>query len=155
IGLSCNKFLAKVASDLDKPRGFAVLGSTDAAAFLAPRPVTQIFGIGKVAEKRFARDGLRTVGDLARLGEQELVRRYGGEGARLWRLAHGMDDRPVDADRETKSVSAETTFDEDLADFRPLELRLWRLAERVSSRLKVQELAGRTVTLKLKTADFR
>ena len=154
IGLSCNKFLAKIASDLDKPRGFAVLGAAEAAAFLAPRPVTQIFGVGKAAEKRLASDGLRTVGDLARLGEMALTRRYGAEGARLSRLARGIDDRPVKSERETKSVSAETTFERDLASFRPLELRLWRLAERVSARLKAQGLAGRTVTLKLKTADF-
>jgi DNA polymerase-4 len=155
IGLSCNKFLAKIASDLDKPRGFAVLGSAEAAAFLAPRPVTQIFGVGKAAERRLARDGLRTVGDLARQGEAELMRRYGAEGARLWRLSRGVDARAVQAERDTKSVSAETTFDRDLADFRALELKLWRLSERVSARLKAQELAGRTVTLKLKTADFR
>jgi len=155
IGLSCNKFLAKIASDLDKPRGFAVLGGGEASAFLAPRPVTQIFGVGKVAQARLARDGLRTVGDLQRLGEIELTRRYGGEGARLAQLAHGIDDRKVHADREAKSVSAETTFNEDVADFRPLELRLWRLTERVSYRLKAKEIAGATVTLKLKTADFR
>jgi DNA polymerase-4 len=155
IGLACNKFLAKIASDLDKPRGFAVLGAAEAAAFLAPRPVTQIFGVGKATEKRLASDGMRTVGDLARRGETEMTRRYGAEGARLARLARGIDDRPVKSERETKSVSAETTFDRDLASFRPLELRLWQLAERVSARLKAQDLAGRTVTLKLKTADFR
>ena len=155
IGLSCNKFLAKVASDLDKPRGFKVLGRAEAAAFLAPRPVTQIFGVGKVSQARLAKEGLATVGDLQRLGETELLRRYGSEGARLYRLAHGLDDRPVRSDRETKSVSAETTFDRDIADFRPLELRLWRLSERVSARLKDNDLAGTTVTLKLKTADFR
>ena len=155
IGLSCNKFLAKIASDLDKPRGFAVLGGTEAAAFLAPRPVTLIFGVGKMAQQRLARDGLRTIGDLQRAGESELRRRYGLEGARLARLARGLDDRPVRAEREAKSISAETTFDRDIADFRPLELRLWRLAEKVSARLKTNELAGSTVTLKLKTADFR
>jgi DNA polymerase IV len=155
VGLSCNKFLAKIASDLDKPRGFAVLGGTEAAAFLAPRPVTQIFGVGKAAQARFARDGITTVGDLQRLGEIELMRRYGSEGTRLYRLAHGRDERPVRSDRETKSVSAETTFDDDIADFRPLELRLWQLAEKVSARLKHKGLAGTTVTLKLKTADFR
>jgi DNA polymerase-4 len=155
VGLSCNKFLAKIASDLDKPRGFAVLGGAEAAAFLAPRPVTQIFGVGKAAQARLARDGLRTVGDLQRLDQAELMRRYGAEGTRLWRLARGLDERPVRAEREAKSVSAETTFEHDLAGFRPLELKLWGLAERVSARLKAQELAGRTVTLKLKTADFR
>jgi DNA polymerase-4 len=155
IGLSCNKFLAKIASDLDKPRGFAVLGGAEAAGFLAPRPVSLIFGVGKVTQARLERDGLRTVGDLARSGETELMRRYGGEGQRLFRLAHGRDDRPVQAERETKSVSAETTFEHDIADVRPLEQRLWRLSEKVSARLKASELAGSTVTLKLKTADFR
>jgi DNA polymerase IV len=155
IGLSSNKFLAKIASDLDKPRGFAVLGGTDAAAFLAPKPVSLIFGVGKMAQQRLARDGLRTIGDLQRAGETELRRLYGAEGVRLARLAYGLDDRPVKAEREAKSISAETTFDHDIADFRPLELRLWRLAEKVSARLKASELAGTTVTLKLKTADFR
>jgi DNA polymerase-4 len=155
IGLSCNKFLAKIASDLDKPRGFAILGDSEAAAFLAPKPVSLIFGVGKVAQQRLASDGFRTIGDLQRAGESELVRRYGAEGARLARVARGLDERKVNADREVKSISAETTFDDDIADFRPLELRLWRLTERVSARLKANKLAGSTVTLKLKTADFR
>jgi DNA polymerase IV len=155
IGLSSNKFLAKIASDLDKPRGFAVLAAEEAAQFLAPKPVTVIFGVGKMAEQRLARDGFRLIGDLQRAGERELARRYGAEGARLARLACGLDDRPVKADREAKSISAETTFDRDLCEFRPLELRLWRLTEKVSARLKANVLAGSTVTLKLKTADFR
>ncbi len=155
IGLSRNKFLAKIASDLDKPRGFAVLGTTEAPGFLATKPVTQIFGVGKAAESRFARDGVRTIADLQQLGSAELARRYGTEGARLARLASGIDDRPVRPSREAKSISAETTFVRDLADFRPLELHLWRLTERVSARLKAQQLAGSTVNLKLKTADFR
>ncbi len=155
IGLSCNKFLAKIASDLDKPRGYAVLGRGEASAFLAPRPVSLIYGVGKMAQQRLARDGVRLIGDLQRLSEAELTRRYGAEGTRLTRLAHGVDERPVRSDRETKSVSAETTFDRDIADFRPLELRLWRLAEKVSGRLKASDLAGSSVTLKLKTADFQ
>jgi DNA polymerase-4 len=155
IGLSSNKFLAKIASDLDKPRGFAVLGGGEAAAFLAPKPVALIFGVGRIAQQRLARDGLHTIGDLQRAGESELRRRYGAEGVRLFRLARGLDDRPVHAEREAKSISAETSFDRDIADFRPLELRLWRLSEKVSSRLKANTLAGSTVTLKLKSADFR
>jgi DNA polymerase-4 len=155
IGLSCNKFLAKIASDLDKPRGFAAIGGHEAAAFLAAKPVTQIFGVGKVAQARLAAEGFRTVGDLQRASEVDLIRRYGTEGARLARLARGIDDRPVRAERETKSISAETTFDQDIAEFRQLELRLWRLSEKVSARLKASALAGATVTLKLKTADFR
>ena len=155
IGLSCNKFLAKIASDLDKPRGFAVLGQAEAAAFLAAKPVTFIFGVGKASQTRLARDGLRTIADLQRADENDLMRRYGGEGARLWRLARGLDERPVIATRETKSVSAETTFDRDVADFRPLERHLWALTEEVSARLKAKKLAGATVTVKLKTADFK
>jgi DNA polymerase-4 len=117
--------------------------------------VTLIFGVGKMSQQRLARDGLHTVGDLARSGERELRRRYGAEGARLARLSRGFDDRPVKPDRETKSISAETTFDRDIADFRPLELHLWQLCEKVSARLKHSALAGSSITLKLKTADFR
>ncbi len=155
VGLSCNKFLAKVASDLDKPRGFAVLGAAEAPAFLAPKPVTFIFGVGKATQSRLAREGLRTVADLQRADETELMRRFGSEGLRLARLSRGIDARAVSAERETKSVSAETTFAQDLASRQALERRLWTLAERVSARLKAKELAGCTVTLKLKTADFR
>jgi len=155
IGLSANKFLAKVASDLDKPRGFAVLGPSEAAAFLAPKPVSFIFGVGKVSAARYARDGFQRIADLQRAGETTLMRRYGDEGRRLARLAYGIDARKVSANRETKSVSAETTFDRDIADFRALERILWRQVEEVSARLKAKALAGSTVTLKLKSADFR
>jgi DNA polymerase-4 len=155
IGLSGNKFLAKVASDLDKPRGFAVLGGGEAAAFLASKPVSFIFGVGKVSAAHYARDGFHRIADLQRVSEAELFRRYGEEGRRLARLARGLDDRTVSADRETKSVSSETTFERDLSDFRALEKILWGLTEEVSARLKTKELAGATVTLKLKTADFK
>ena len=155
IGLSCNKFLAKIASDLDKPRGFAVLGQSEAAAFLAAKPVSFIFGVGKASAARYARDGFLRVADLQRASENELMRRYGEEGRRLWRLARGIDARQVSADRDTKSVSSETTFERDIGEFRALERILWGLAEEVSSRLKTKQLAGSTVTLKLKTADFK
>jgi DNA polymerase-4 len=155
IGLSCNKFLAKIASDLDKPRGFAVLGEKEAAGFLASRPVSMIFGVGQVTQARLGRDGYRTIADLQRADPGDLMRRYGEEGLRLSRLSRGIDARRVSPDRETKSVSSETTFDTDISDFRPLEKRLWQLTEKVSARLKASELAGTTVTLKLKTADFR
>jgi DNA polymerase-4 len=155
IGLSCNKFLAKIASDLDKPRGFAVLNIAEAAAFLAPKPVSFIFGVGQASAARLARDGFHHIADLQRASEIDLMRRYGDEGRRLARLARGIDGRSVSADRETKSVSSETTFERDIADFRALERILWNLAEEVSARLKDKNLAGATVTLKLKTADFR
>jgi DNA polymerase-4 len=155
IGLSCNKFLAKIASDLDKPRGFAVLNQSEAPAFLAPKPVSFIFGVGKASAARYARDGFHRIADLQRAGEIDLARRYGEEGRRLARLACGIDARLVSADRETKSVSSETTFDRDIGEFRALERILWGLAEEVSARLKAKALAGATVTLKLKTADFK
>jgi DNA polymerase-4 len=155
IGLSCNKFLAKVASDIDKPRGFAVLGARDAPAFLGSKPVGFIFGVGAVSAARYARDGFNRIADLQRAGEMELLRRYGEEGRRLSRLAHGIDERKVDPARETKSISSETTFERDIADFRTLERILWNLTEEVSARLKHNELAGATITLKLKTADFK
>ena len=155
IGLSCNKFLAKIASDLDKPRGFAVLGGSEAQAFLAPKPVSFIYGVGKASAAQLSRDGFARIADLQRASEIDLMRRYGEEGRRLARLARGIDARNVNAERETKSVSSETTFERDIADFRALERILWGLAEEVSARLKKKELAGLTVTLKLKTADFK
>jgi len=155
IGLASNKFLAKIASDLDKPRGFAVIGQGEAMSFLADKPVSLIYGVGKVAAQRLAKDGIRLIADLQRADERELMRRYGVEGQRLARLSHGVDTRAVNPERERKSVSAENTFERDIASFRPLEKRLWAAAEDVSDRLKEKRLAGSTVTLKLKTADFR
>ncbi|HET9414080.1 MAG TPA: DNA polymerase IV [Pseudolabrys sp.] len=155
IGLSANKFLAKIASDLDKPRGFAVLGATEAVSFLASKPVGFIYGVGAVSAAKLAADGFRTIADLQRADEHDLMRRYGEEGLRLWRLARGIDGRSVNPERDTKSVSAETTFNHDISEFRPLEQYLWDLTERVSARLKANALAGSTVTLKLKSADFK
>lgn len=155
VGLSENKFLAKIASDLDKPRGFSVLDAAEACAFLAPKPVGFLWGIGKASEARLRRDGFAVIADLQRADETTLMRRYGAEGLRLSRLARGIDRRRVTPDREAKTVSAETTFEEDIAAFRTLERHLWSLTEKVSGRLKAKSLAGATVTLKLKTADFR
>jgi DNA polymerase-4 len=155
IGLSANKFLAKIASDLDKPRGFAVLSQEEAVSFLAPRPVGFIWGVGKASAARLEQDGYRTISDLQRAEETDLMKRYGVEGRRLWRLARGIDDRSVNPERETKSVSSETTFNEDIASYKPLEKLLWQLSERVSARLKASGIAGGTITLKLKSADFR
>ncbi len=155
IGLSANKFLAKIASDLDKPRGFAVLGQDEAAAFLAPKPVGFIYGVGAVSAAKLAADGYRLIADLQRAEQHDLMRRYGEEGARLWHLARGIDMRAVDPQRDTKSISAETTFERDIGEFRRLEQTLWELTEKVSARLKANALAGSTVTLKLKSADFK
>jgi DNA polymerase-4 len=132
-----------------------VIGQAESAAFLADKPVSLIYGVGKVAAQRLAKDNIRIIADLQRADERELMRRYGAEGQRLWRLARGIDAREVDPVRERKSVSAENTFERDIASFRPLEKRLWAAAEEVSERLKEKRLCGSTVTLKLKTADFR
>ena len=155
IGLSYNKFLAKIASDLDKPRGFAVIGRAEARAFLADKPVGLLWGVGAAMQRRLARDGITLIGQLARLDEATLTARYGKIGKRLAMCARGEDDRPVDPERETKSISSETTLDEDLSDPASLRPILWRLTETVARRLKKAGLAGGGVTLKLKTADFR
>jgi DNA polymerase-4 len=155
VGLSVNKFLAKIASDLDKPRGFATLDQDDAVAMLADRPVSFIYGVGPATAEKLSQRGFRKISDLQRADETDLMKQFGGEGRRLWRLARGIDDRLVVADRGAKTISNETTFNEDIRDYATLEKILWRLSEKVSSRLKSSELSGTTVTLKLKTADFR
>jgi DNA polymerase-4 len=155
IGLSFNKFLAKIASDLEKPRGFSVIGEAEALSFLAGKPVSLIWGVGKAMQARLAADGVRTIGNLQRMGEADLMRRYGSMGARLARLAQARDSRSVEPHGEAKSVSAETTFNEDTADAHVLKAILRSLSEKVSRRLKRSGLAGLTVTLKLKTTDFR
>lgn len=155
IGLSYCKFLAKVASDLDKPRGFSVIGRAEATGFLAPQPVTLIWGVGRAFAAALERDGLRTVGQLQQIERAELIRRYGSMGNRLWQLARGVDERRVDPGQDAKSVSAETTFDTDIAALDELVPVLRTLSEKVSARLKKGRLAGSTVVLKLKTAQFR
>ncbi len=155
VGLSCNKFLAKIASDMDKPRGFAALAQDEARAMLAEKPVGFIFGVGPATQERLIQRGFRTIADLQRADESELMKQFAAEGRRLWRLARGIDDRRVVPDRGAKTISSETTFESDIRDFATLEKTLWRLSEKVSSRLKSSELAGSTITLKLKTADFR
>jgi len=155
VGLSCNKFLAKIASDMDKPRGFAALDQNEARLMLADKPVGFIFGVGPATQERLSQRGFRIIADLQRADEAELIKQFSTEGRRLWRLARGIDDRRVVADRGAKTISSETTFETDIRDFASLERTLWRLSEKVSSRLKSSELAGTTITLKLKTADFR
>lgn len=155
IGLSYCKFLAKVASDLQKPRGFSVIGQREALDFLAPRPVTTIWGVGKAFAATLERDGIRTIGQLQTMEEAELMRRYGTMGQRLYRLSRGIDDREVHLNDAAKSVSAETTFFDDIARFDDLVPLLRSLSEKVAWRLKKSAIAGNTVVLKLKTADFK
>ena len=154
-GLSYCKFLAKIASDMRKPRGFSVIGEAEAVGFLADQPVTLIWGVGKAFAATLERDGIRTIGQLQGMDRGDLMRRYGTMGDRLHRLSRGQDDRRVQPDQDAKSVSAETTFDIDLAAMTDLVPVLRALSEKVSARLKKAGIAGRTVVLKLKTQDFK
>ena len=155
VGLSHNKFLAKIASDLEKPRGFSVIGRVETMDFLADKPVGILWGVGAATRDRLARDGIRTIADIRRRDRRDLSRRHGGMGERLWQLAHGQDARPVSGRSGVKSISNETTFGTDIAAADTLDGHLWRLAEKVSDRAKAKGLAGRTVVLKLKRADHR
>jgi DNA polymerase-4 len=154
-GLSYCKFLAKIASDFRKPRGFSVIGEAEAVGFLAEQPVTLIWGVGKAFAATLERDGIRLISQLQKLERADLMRRYGSMGDRLYHLSRGQDERAVHADRDAKSVSAETTFDIDLASPGDLIPVLRALSEKVSARLKKSGIAGRTVVLKLKTQDFK
>ncbi|MBY8977864.1 DNA polymerase IV [Rhodobacteraceae bacterium NNCM2] len=155
VGLSHNKYLAKIASDLDKPRGFSVIGRAETVSFLAPRPVRSIWGVGPSLAGKLEADGYQTNADLAAADPSELMKRYGKMGKRLHELSRGHDLRRVDASSGAQSISSETTFDTDLGARDPLIGHLWRLAVRTSDRAKAKEVAGRTVTLKLKTAKFQ
>ena len=155
VGLSHNKFLAKIASDLDKPRGFSIIGRAETEAFLRPKPVRIIWGVGTAAQAALEKAGIRTINDLLRWDRTDLTARFGSMGDRLWHLARGQDTRRVNRDEKLKSISKETTFFEDTADPDLLDGHLWRLAEQVSDRAKAKRLAGKTVTLKLKRADFQ
>lgn len=155
IGLSHNKFLAKVASDLDKPRGFSVIGRAETADFLRDKPVRLIWGVGQQAQASLEKAGVRTFSDLLRWEKTDLVARFGSMGERLWHLARGEDHRRVSAHAPVKSISNETTFGEDTADVDILDGHIWRLAENVADRAKAKDKAGRVVTLKLKRANHR
>ena len=155
VGLSGNKFLAKLASELDKPRGFAVIGMAEARSFLRDKPISMMRGAGKVMQARLERDGIVTIGQLQDGDPRELAHRYGATGLWLHRMANAQDSRRVDPGGEMKTISSETTFDKDLATLAELETVLWRQAERVSARAKDHGLAGKTIVLKLKTSDFR
>ena len=155
IGLSYNKFLAKLASDLDKPRGYAVIGRAEAKTFLRDKTVAFIRGAGKALVAKLAKDGITRIAQLQDAEPKTLAARYGSTGLWLYRLAHAEDARTVDPSGERKSISSETTFFEDVSAYQELENILWRQAERVSAHAKSSELGGRTVVLKLKTANFR
>lgn len=155
IGLSHNKFLAKVASDLDKPRGFSVIGKAETNSFLLDKPIGLIWGVGAVAKESLGKAGIQTFSDLLRWDRQDLNQRFGSLGDRLWHLARGHDLRRVTSDAPVKSISNETTFFKDTSDSDILDGHIWRLAEKVSDRAKARDMAGRVVTLKLKRKDHK
>lgn len=155
VGLAANKFLAKVASDLEKPRGFSVIGAKEAKSFLAKQPVSLIWGVGKAMQAKLHADNIHLIADLQKADEADLMKRYGSMGQRLHRLARGEDVRRVEPSSGAKSVSAETTFNSDLSKAEDLVPVLRRLSEKVSKRLKAAHLSGQTVVLKLKTNQFK
>ncbi len=155
VGLSHNKFLAKIASDFDKPRGFSVIGKQETLAFLADKPVSYIWGVGKAMQKSLAARGITTIRQIRTHEKSELMRHFGVMGARLYHLSRGQDTRKVVPTSGTKSISNETTFFDDISTFEPLEKRLWKLCENVSRRAKQKGLAGRTITVKLTTSKFK
>ena len=155
IGLSYGKGLAKLATDLDKPRGFSVIGRGEVLEVLGPMRVSAIWGVGPALDRKLEYDGIRTIADLRDLEERWLISRYGAIGRYLHRFSRGQDDRRIQPDEETRSVSAETTFGRDLSDLNALATELRGLCERVSSRMKAKGLLGRSDVLKLKTAEFR
>ena len=155
VGVAANKFIAKIASDLDKPDGFVVVDPGREQEFLDPLPISRIWGVGKVSEQAFHRQGIRTIGQLRQVPQEAVAQRLGKAGDHIWRLAHGLDDRNVVPDRVAKSISHETTFAVDIDD--PEALRGWalELTEQVARRLRRVELRGRTVQLKVRFSDFK
>ena len=154
VGLSYCKFLAKMASDLDKPRGFTLMRREEAKAWLAPQGVGRLWGVGKAGQQKLEKQGFRLIGDLQGVEEGAVAARLGDDGRRLWRLAQGIDGRRVTPDRETKSISSETTFDFDVSDREELTRVLLAHCDRVAARLRKAGLAARGVTLKLRLPDF-
>ena len=155
IGLSHNKFLAKLASDLDKPRGFSIISQRETLDLLAPLPIKKIWGAGPVLQRKLQSDGIQTFADLRRRDLKVLIKRYGTMGNRLWHLARGIDHRSITTREPVKTISKEITFFEDTSDTDLLDGHLWRLAEKVSDRCKARNYAGKTVNLKVKKADFK
>jgi DNA polymerase-4 len=154
IGLAPNRFLAKMASEMDKPRGFSIVGRANAMAILKPRPVTALPGVGPVFGRTLRSDGFATIGDLQGADVRDLVKRYGESGLRLHDLAHARDARPVNPDHDRKGMSAETTFNEDLTTREALEAELWPLCEKLASKARRDGVASRVVVLKLRRTDF-
>ena len=155
IGLAPNKFLAKLASELRKPRGFSVIGAGEAKAFVAQLPVSKINGVGAATAARMQADGLQTIGDLQAMNPQQLIGSYGKFGHRLALYAQGNDERVVTPDRPTKSISAENTFRRDTGAYDDLVAEAKALCAQVANGLHRKSFAAGTIVLKLKTSDFK
>ncbi|HRW29396.1 MAG TPA: DNA polymerase IV, partial [Emcibacteraceae bacterium] len=155
VGLSYNKFLAKLASDLDKPSGFSIIGKREAKSFLARQPISKIWGVGKVLNNKMNRAGISQIGQLQNMELKKLIIDYGAMGERLYYFSRGEDTRTVTSSQKVKSVSNETTLEKDISDYEILKKYLWSLCEKLSGRLKNQHLSAKTIHLKLKTANFR
>tara|TARA_Y100001934_G_scaffold253894_1_gene319292 strand:- start:85 stop:1038 length:954 start_codon:yes stop_codon:yes gene_type:complete len=155
IGLSYNKFLAKLASDMDKPNGFSVIGAQNIKTFLADYPITAISGVGKRLETKLKNDGIHKIFDLQRCTAHELQKRYGSIGERLFYFSNGIDSRVITPNPPAKSVSKEVTFNYDKSGLEQLKPVLWQLCDQISTSLKSKDKFGKTITLKLKTNKFR
>ena len=153
VGLSHNKFLAKIASDLDKPKGFSIIGKEETEEFLSDKPVSLIWGVGNTLKSKLEEDGIRTFSELKIRNKEDLMKRYGQMGLRLWHLSRGLDNRKISANNQVKSISNETTFSEDTSDRLLLDGHIWRLSEKVSDRAKATEKLGSVISIKLKRRD--
>jgi len=154
-GVASSKLVAKIASDMNKPDGLTVVPRGKEQEFLAPLRVGKLWGVGEATRSALAELGIQTIGDLAGIPEETVVRKLGKHGAHLHRLAHGIDDREVEPEREIQSMGRENTFDEDLVEILELRKELLDIATRTAARLRNHRLKGRTVTLKVKYSDFR
>ncbi len=155
VGVAPNKFLAKIASDLEKPDGFVVVKPDNVHAFLDPLSISRLWGVGRVTEKAFKRQGLKTIGDVRRLPLATMQQLFGSQGEHFWNLANGIDNRQVTPDRQAKSISHETTFPEDIEDLEALQTWAVELSSQVARRLRSRSLEGNTVHLKARSSDFR
>ncbi|MGB0541448.1 MAG: DNA polymerase IV [Hyphomicrobiales bacterium] len=155
IGLSYNKFLSKICSDIDKPRGFSIINRLEAQSFLKDKPVEVIWGVGNTLKNRLNNDGIRTIGQIREMDCNELIVKYGSIGSHIHKLSNAEDTREIKPFRKVKSISHETTFEKDTNDEVFLKKILWSLCEKVSDRAKEKGLGGSTINLKIKTKDFK
>ena len=154
VGIAPNKFVAKIASDLEKPDGLVIVREGEIKTFLDPLKISRLWGIGKKTEPKFREMGINTIGDLSRFSREELSTKFGKHGRHLWNLSHGIDKRAVEPYEEAKSVSNEITFENDTCDERVVNRTLLHLSDKVARRLRKDNLCGRTVTLKIRLEDF-